>query len=70
MKFYYYNKNTDNKGKHEVHTNDCSYQPNAQNKVLIGYCSNCKEAIKRAKLENPSKSFDGCYYCSNECHTG
>ncbi|QNO14953.1 hypothetical protein HYG86_09280 [Alkalicella caledoniensis] len=70
MKFYYFNNNTDNKGKHEVHTEDCSFLPATINRSYIGFHSNCKDAITNAKRANPAKSFDGCYWCSTQCHTG
>ena len=68
--FYYYNKNLDNKGNHEVHTKDCSHLPNYDNRVMIGYESDCKSAIDRAKSETGRQNFDGCYWCCRECHTG
>lgn len=70
MEFYYFNKNTDDKGRHEVHTEKCSHQPYPYNRTFIGYCSDCKEAIKRAENDYPSKSFDGCFWCSYDCHKG
>lgn len=70
MDHYYFNKNTDDKGLHEVHIDKCSHQPYPYNRVYIGYCSDCKEAIARARSEHPFKSFDGCYWCCSECHTG
>lgn len=69
-KFYYYNKNTDNKGNHEVHTDDCSYIPNSSNRILIGYENDCQSAIKRVKQDTGKINFDGCYFCSNACHKG
>lgn len=36
MKHYYFNKNTDDKGRHEVHTEDCSYLPYPSNRTYIG----------------------------------
>lgn len=70
MKFYYFNNSADVHGRHEVHTEDCSYIPSSENRTMIGYMSNCSDAIDRAKREHPSKSFDGCYWCSRECNKG
>jgi len=70
MPYYYFNDNTDDKGNHEVHTEDCSFIPSVSNRTLIGLESNCSEAISRAKRENIYKSFDGCYYCCRPCHKG
>lgn len=67
---YYFNNNTDDKGLHEVHTEDCSYKPKSENCVYIGYESSCKDAISRAKKAYPSYKFDGCYYCCYPCHNG
>lgn len=70
MTFYYFYNAIDDKGKHEVHTNECSYLPSILNRTYIGYFSDCKEAIKEAKSKYPSKDFDGCFWCSRDCHTG
>lgn len=70
MAHYYFNKNTDDKGRHEVHTSDCSYLPSEANREYIGNYLNCSEAIKAAKIRNIFKDFDGCYWCSKPCHRG
>lgn len=67
-KHYYFNKNTDNHYRHEVHSDDCSYLPNTENRVYIGYENSCKDAIDRANLEHPTRSFDGCYWCCRPCN--
>jgi len=68
--FYYFHNTVDDKGNHEVHTKSCSYLPALSNRTFIGYEHSCSDAIKRAKQEHPYKSFDGCFFCSNSCHTG
>lgn len=70
MKHYYFYNYTDKYGRHEVHSGDCSYLPSLENRTYIGYFANCQQAIYNAKLKYPSKSFDGCYWCSNICHVG
>ena len=70
MPYYLCKKDVDNKGRHEVHTRDCSFKPSVSNSVDFGYFSNCQEAIKAMKSANPNHEFDGCYYCSNACHKG
>ncbi|MFM1539700.1 hypothetical protein, partial [Helcococcus bovis] len=65
--FYYFNKNVDSNNSHEVHSKNCIYLPDEHNRELIGFCVNCKEAIKKAKEKYPYKNFDGCYYCSTSC---
>jgi len=67
---YYYNSNIDDKGNHEVHTENCSYLPNIQNRNYIGYETNCQDAIKKAKETTGKSNFDGCYYCCNPCNKG
>jgi hypothetical protein len=67
---YYYNKNLDEKGKHEVHTGDCSHLPDIHNRKYIGYEKDCHAAIKKAKSDTGKTNFDGCYYCCNPCNTG
>ncbi|MBM7614139.1 hypothetical protein [Alkaliphilus hydrothermalis] len=70
MTFYYFNKNVDDKHKHEVHTEDCNFKPDVHNRTLIGLCSDCHGAIDRAKNDHPDKNFDGCFHCCIDCHTG
>jgi len=67
MYHYYVNKNQQSNGDNEVHKQDCSYLPNAINREYLGYYSNCKEAVLEAKKKYARSN--GCYYCSNECHT-
>lgn len=69
-KFYYYNKNLDKNGNHEVHTDDCSYMPIPINRVFIGYEKDCYSAIQRVKNETGKQNFDGCFYCCYDCHKG
>lgn len=70
MKYYYYNKNIDKNGNHEVHSRDCSYLPDIHNRMHIGYAANCSSAIRKAKIDTGKSNFDGCYHCSYECHKG
>lgn len=70
MKHYYFNNNVDKNGFHEVHTKDCSYLNITKDRTYIGYCSDCKEAIIKAKSSYPYKSFDGCFWCCRDCHKG
>lgn len=67
---YYFNTITDSKGNHEVHTQECIFLPSEGTRKRIGMESNCQNAIASAKRDNPGKTFDGCFYCSKECHTG
>lgn len=70
MEHYYFNINVDEHGRHEVHTESCQYLEPLGNRTYIGYFDNCQEAIRTAKAEHPWQEFDGCYWCSYECHKG
>ena len=70
-KDYYINRNQQNNGDHEVHESSCQHVPSIQNRIYLGSFYNCKEAVDEAKRIYPSKKekINGCYHCSNECHT-
>lgn len=67
---YILNKNAQANGDHEVHnaTNGCSYMPNPENQLDLGYHPSCHEAVKEAKRRWPHYKVNGCYYCCNPCH--
>ena len=67
MASYYINKNKQSNGDHEVHKSGCSYLPNIENRKHLGEFSNCRDAVNEAKKDY--SQVNGCYYCSNECHT-
>jgi len=67
MAKYYVNKNAQANGDHEVHIEDCSYLPNAGNRLYLGDFSNCAAAVLAAKKYY--SNVNGCYFCSNNCHT-
>lgn len=64
---YYVNKNSQANGDHEVHTKDCQFLPNSENRKDLGEFSNCNDAVKEAK--KTYTQVNGCYYCCNSCHT-
>ena len=64
--YYYVNKNEQSNGDHEVHTVSCTYLPNIENRLYLGYFDNCADAVKEAK-KTYTKA-DGCFYCCKECH--
>lgn len=68
MGYYYVNKNPQPNGDHEVHKEGCSWMPEPQHKMLLGYFSNCYDAVREAKKIYPSTA-DGCHYCCPECDT-
>ena len=67
MDHYYVNKNAQPTGEHEVHMGSCSYLPDADNRIYLGFFLNCSDAIREAKKYFPN--VDGCYYCCPNCHT-
>ena len=68
MSSYYVNRNTQLNGDHEVHTTGCSWLPNRDNRIYLGEFSSCYPAVTAAKRH--FSQVNGCYYCSNACHTG
>lgn len=69
MAYYYINQNAQENGDHEVHTTGCSHPPEEENRIGLGYFNNCSEAVATAKLKWPNARINGCYYCTNPCHT-
>lgn len=66
MAIYYFNKNTDDRGNHEVHVISCTHCP--EDALFIGVFSTCEEALQQASTTHTSKSFDGCSHCCKDCH--
>lgn len=67
MARYYVNQNAQSNGDHEVHLSTCSRLPAAENRTYLGDFSTCGPAVKEAKRHYVRSN--GCYYCSNPCHT-
>lgn len=67
MPRYYVNKNMQANGDHEVHTTGCSWMPEAHNRIYLGDFSACRAAVNEARKHY--NQVNGCYYCSNACHT-
>ncbi|HET9226222.1 MAG TPA: hypothetical protein VFR31_06120 [Thermoanaerobaculia bacterium] len=67
MALYYVNKNAQSNGDHEVHEQGCSFMPATENRKYLGSFSNCRDAVREAKKHY--SQVNGCYYCSNDCHT-
>lgn len=73
MSSYIVNSNAQANGDHEVHKSprsECTSPryPSSENQVSLGWFSNCADAVAKAKTLG-YRTADGCYYCSNECHT-
>ena len=71
MSYFIVNKNQQANGDHEVHNTStgCSYMPNPENQVNLGFHNSCFEAVALAKAKWPNNKINGCYYCCNACHT-
>lgn len=65
MTLYYVNNQAQSNGDHEVHTSTCTYLP--YDKKHLGDHSHCSYAVAEAKKTYWQSN--GCYYCSNACHT-
>lgn len=67
MARYYVNKNAQSNGDHEVHVTWCSFLPEEQNRLYLGDFASCQPAVKEARRHYTQ--VNGCYYCSEACHT-
>ncbi len=67
MAAYYVNMNSQSNGDHEVHKTGCSHMPNPENRKYLGDFTSCGPAVTEAKKYYAQSN--GCYYCSNACHT-
>lgn len=67
MSLYYVNKNVQANGDHEVHTTGCSFMPLPDNRIYLGDFASCVSAVQEAKKHYTQTN--GCYYCSESCHT-
>ena len=69
MPNYIVNKNSQPTGEHEVHQTTCNHLPDIKNQISLGSHINCQSAVNEAQRRFPDNTFDGCFYCSNACHT-
>tara|TARA_R110002020_G_scaffold383407_1_gene594035 strand:+ start:310 stop:510 length:201 start_codon:yes stop_codon:yes gene_type:complete len=65
MAKYYLNNRKQENGDHEVHKSGCDFFPS--DIKYLGEYDNCKDAVREAK--KTYNQVNGCYYCSNACHT-
>ena len=69
MPNYIVNTNPQPNGDHEVHRVDsCTRLPDPRNRDSLGFHYGCGSAVAAAKGKG-YRTANGCYYCSNECHT-
>ena len=64
----YVNMNAQANGDHEVHRAGCQWLPNAGNRIYLGEFHSGQPAVTAAR--NQYQQVNGCYFCSNACHTG
>lgn len=67
MASYYVNKNQQSNGDHEVHKQGCVYMPDAANRIYLGEHVSCHSAVQQARRHYARSN--GCYFCSDACHT-
>lgn len=67
MPMYYVNKNAQDNGDHEVHTDSCRFLPKDENRIYLGYHASCHSAVEKAK--DYYNQVNGCIHCSKPCHT-
>ena len=65
METYVVNRNAQPNGDHEVHKVGCGFFPS--NNMPLGQFTACAPAVLVAKRVYPQSN--GCFWCSNECHT-
>jgi hypothetical protein len=65
---YYVNTKAQSNGDNEVHKDGCGWMPSKENQKYLGEFESCEGAVKEAKKTYPNTA-NGCYYCSNACHT-
>ena len=68
MPDYYVNKRKQSNGDNEVHTTTCTFYPYIQDKEYLGFHRTCEPAVAEAK--RLGYNANGCYFCSEPCHTG
>lgn len=61
---YYLNINKNEKGLHELHSENCFFVPIRQRRIDFGWFENSKEALAEARKYYPNIS--GCYWCCAE----
>lgn len=66
---FFVNLNLGEYGEREIHRGDCSFLPEAQNRVYLGKHSSYNSAKISAIVKVGYKKYDGCAYCCPENHT-
>jgi len=63
--YYVVNNVAQLNGDHEVHVYGCAWFPSSF--TQLGQHDSCRNAVALAHQYYPRSN--GCYWCSNECHT-
>lgn len=63
LTYYFYNRNTNAEGNHQVHAPDCSHSPEAEDTIALGMHANCEEAIRYAEAFTGKTNFGNCTCC-------
>ena len=66
--YYIHTKRTDGE-YYEVHNGTCRRLPLEKNRIFLGEFDDCELAVMAAK-ELGIRSADGCWHCSEDCHSG
>jgi hypothetical protein len=67
MANYYVNTKAQSNGDHEVHVSTCTRLPAGDSRLHLGDFSSCSGAVAEARKHYTQ--VNGCYFCSNSCHT-
>ncbi len=65
------NRIAQSNGDQEVHnaSKACMNMPAVENQTDLGTHETCHGAVAFARQQWPTNRINGCYYCSNACHT-
>ena len=64
---FYVNKYAQPTGEHEVHSSNCAWLPDAENRIYLGDFATSQAAVKEARKYY--SCVDGCKHCCPESHT-
>lgn len=65
MPNFYVNIDTQSDGIHMIHGHNCRYLPPYNKRLYLGFFSDCKDAVKKAK--EFYTQVKGCEFCSPKC---
>ena len=65
---YYVKTDANERGDHVVHSEECQFLPNEDNRKALGDFAKCDTAMDHAKEEY--HQVKGCQTCCPDCHSG